>query len=43
MEEHPPVRIETTYDNSTTVMQYSNYKFEALPESLFELPQGGGH
>lgn len=40
-EEHGlPVRIETTYDNSTTVMQYSNYKFEALPESLFELPQG---
>jgi len=35
-----PVRIESTYNESTTVIQYSNYKFEALPESLFELPQG---
>ncbi|HCF49478.1 MAG TPA: hypothetical protein DER60_04305 [Syntrophomonas sp.] len=35
-----PIRIESTYNNSTTVMEYSNYKFEALPESLFELPSG---
>jgi hypothetical protein len=35
-----PVRIESTYDGSTTVMEYSNYKFEALSESLFELPPG---
>lgn len=35
-----PVRIESTYNNSTTVMEYKNYKLEALPASLFELPPG---
>lgn len=35
-----PVRIESTYDNSTTVMEYKNYKLEALPASLFDLPPG---
>ena len=34
------MRIESTYNESTTVMEYSNYKFEAIPEARFELPAG---
>lgn len=35
-----PIRMESTYNKSTTVMEYNNYKFEAIPEAMFELPQG---
>lgn len=35
-----PIRVESTYNKSTTVMEYNNYKFEAIPEAMFELPQG---
>lgn len=35
-----PVRIESTYNKSTTVMEYGNYKFEPIAEAMFELPEG---
>ena len=35
-----PLRIESTYDNSTTVIEYKNYRFEELSADCFELPPG---
>lgn len=35
-----PIREENTYDKHTTVVEYTNFRFDAITDDLFQLPAG---